>query len=168
MTAYNAINGTPAPADTYTANLIAQRTYGFDGYTTSDCGAVGDIYLPDRHHWAPPGWTWSAGESGQGVWTNDTTEKTVTAAAGAQAYALRAGTQLNCTGSEFTLDNITEAIDAGILTESHLDNALIHVFTTRMQTGEFDPAHRVPYTRITKDVIESPQHQELATEVARK
>ena len=50
MTSYNAINGTPSVADTYTVNELLPRTYGFDGYTTSDCGAVGHD-LPGA-----PGW----------------------------------------------------------------------------------------------------------------
>ncbi len=166
MTSYNAINGTPAPADTYTANLLAQRTYGFTGYTTSDCGAVGDIYQTTSHNWAPPGWTTTPTGGGQTVWTNTATGQRVSGAAGAQAYALRAGTELNCTGTEYTVDNMREAINAGILTEGAIDNALVHLFTIRMRTGEFDPASRVPYTRITKDVIESQQHQALALKVA--
>ncbi|WP_410590292.1 glycoside hydrolase family 3 C-terminal domain-containing protein [Amycolatopsis sp. lyj-23] len=165
MTSYNAINGTPSPADTYTANAIAQRTYGFDGYTTSDCGAVGDVYAPGSHNWAPPGWTTStAGAATQ--WTNTATGQQVSGAAGGQAYALRAGTQLNCTGSEATVANIQEAIKAGVLSEGVLDTALVHVFTTRMQTGEFDPPDRVAYTKITKDTIQSAEHQALAEKVA--
>ncbi|RSM50694.1 beta-glucosidase [Amycolatopsis balhimycina DSM 5908] len=165
MTSYNAINGTPAPADTYTANALAQRTYGFDGYTTSDCGAVGDIYAPGSHNWAPPGWTTTtSGAATQ--WTNTATGQKVSGAAGGQAYALRAGTQLNCTGSEATVANIQEAIKAGVFSEGVLDNALVHVFTTRMQTGEFDPPDRVAYTKITKDAIQSPEHQALAEKVA--
>jgi beta-glucosidase len=165
MTSYNAINGTPAPADTYTANALAQRTYGFDGYTTSDCGAVGDVYAPGSHNWAPPGWTTTtAGAATQ--WTNTATGQRVSGAAGGQAYALRAGTQLNCTGSEATVANIQEAIKAGVLSEGVLDNALVHVFTTRMQTGEFDPPDRVAYTKITKDQIQSAEHQALAAKVA--
>ena len=35
-----------------------------------------------------------------------------------------------------------------------------------METGEFDPADMVPYTKITKDVIQSPAHHKLAEEVA--
>jgi beta-glucosidase len=165
MTSYNAINGTPSPADTYTANELAQRTYGFDGYTTSDCGAVGDVYAPGSHNWAPPGWTTTtAGAATQ--WTNTTTGQQVSGAAGGQAYALRAGTQLNCTGSEATVANIQEAIKTGVLSEGVLDNALVHVFTTRMQTGEFDPPDRVAYTKITKDAIQSAEHQALAAKVA--
>ena len=59
MTSYNAINGTPAVANTYTVNELAQRTYGFNGYITSDCGAVGTTYnnFPIGHAWAAPGWS---------------------------------------------------------------------------------------------------------------
>jgi beta-glucosidase-like glycosyl hydrolase len=165
MTSYNAINGTPAPANTYTANELAQRTYGFNGYTTSDCGAVGDVYSTGSHNWAPPGWTTGTSNGAQ-VWTNTSTGATVSAAAGGQAYAERAGTQLNCTGAEETLSNITEAIKAGVLSEGVIDNALVHLFTLRMQTGEFDPPSSVPYTSITKDQIQSPAHQSLAEKIA--
>jgi beta-glucosidase len=156
MTSYNAVNGTPSPADIYTVNELLQRTYGFNGYTTSDCGAVGDIY--NNHQWTPPGWT--------SAWTNSATGQQVSAPAGAQAYALRAGTQLNCTGGEPTLANIQDAINAGVLSEGVLDNALVHLFTLRMETGEFDPPSRVAYTKITKSVIQSPAHQALAEKVA--
>ncbi len=165
MTSYNAINGTPAPADTYTANELAQRTYGFSGYTTSDCGAVGDVYGSGSHNWAPPGWT-TATTSGTTTWTNTASGQQVSGAAGGQAYALRAGTDLNCTGAEDTVQNIQDAIHAGILSTGVIDNALVHLFTLRMETGEFDPASQVPYTKITASVIQSPAHQALATQVA--
>jgi beta-glucosidase len=164
MTSYNAINGTPAPADTYTANELLQRTYGFSGYTTSDCGAVGDVYSRGSHNWAPPGWT--ASTSGPVTWTSNTTGQQVPGAAGGQAYAVRAGTDLNCTGAEYTPSNIQAAIKAGILSEGVIDNALMRVFTVRMETGEFDPRSQVPYTQITKDAIQSPAHQALARKVA--
>ena len=165
MTSYNAINGTPAPADTYTANELAQRTYGFNGYTTSDCGAVGDVYSSGSHNWAPPGWTTSTA-NGTTTWTSNTTGQQVPGAAGGQAYAVRAGTDLNCTGAEYTLPNIEAAIKAGILSEGVIDNALVHLFTIRMETGEFDPRSQVPYTQISKDSIQSPAHQLLAGKVA--
>jgi beta-glucosidase len=165
MTSYNAVNGTPSPANTYTANELLQRTYGFNGYTTSDCGAVGDIYNPGSHNWAPPGWTTSS-SGGAVTWTNTATGQQIPGAAGAQAYAVRAGTQLNCTGNEYTLANIQAAIKAGILSEGVIDNALVHLFTLRMQTGEFDPPSQVAYTKITKSTIQSPAHQALAEKIA--
>ncbi|WP_414641074.1 glycoside hydrolase family 3 C-terminal domain-containing protein [Actinospica sp.] len=167
MTSYNAINGTPSVADTYTADQLAQRTYGFNGYVTSDCGAIGTTYLnfPSGHDWAPTGWTTDSGGA-TGTWTNTATGTTVPAQAGGQAYALRAGTDLNCPGGENSLTNIESAIKAGALSEGVIDNALIKLFTVRMQTGEFDPPGSVPYTNITKAAIQSPAHQALATQVA--
>jgi len=165
MTSYNAINGTPSPADTYTTDTVAQRTWGFDGYITSDCGAVGDITDTASHGWAPPGWTFSV-VNGTGVWTNTATGAQISADAGGQAYALRAGTDANCTGGDATLGNIQAAIKAGILSEGVIDHALVQLFTVRMQTGEFDPPGKVSYTKITKAQIESPAHQALAEQVA--
>lgn len=166
MTSVNAINGTPAMADTYTDNQVAQRTYGFQGYTTSDC-SLGAIYraAPNGHNWAPPGWT-TDGADTNATWTNTASGAQVSGAAGAQAFALRAGTDLNCTGTEATLSNIEQAIAAGILSEGVIDNALVRIFTMRMMTGEFDPRSQVSYAHTTKDVIQSPAHQSLAEDVA--
>lgn len=161
MTSYNAVNGTPAPADTYTVNELLQATYGFGGYTTSDCGAISDVYSSGGHNWAPPGWTTNGT-----TWTNTATGKQVPAAAGGQAFALRAGTQLNCTGDELTTQNIDAAISLGLLTPGVIDSALTKLITIRMETGEFDPASKVAYTGITKAQIESPAHQALAEKVA--
>ncbi|HEV2342858.1 MAG TPA: glycoside hydrolase family 3 N-terminal domain-containing protein, partial [Actinocrinis sp.] len=167
MTSYNAINGTPAVADTYTANQIAQRTFGFNGYVTSDCGAVGTTYQnpPSGHAWAPPGWSTDGGGN-NAVWTNTTSGAKLSGQAGGEAYSLRAGTDVNCGGNENTVPNIQAAIDAGVLSQGVIDDALVHLFTIRMETGEFDPASQVPYTSITKSVIQSPAHQALATQVA--
>lgn len=167
MTSYNAINGTPAVANTYIVNELAQRTYGFNGYITSDCDAVGTTYnnFPIGHAWAAPGWRTDR-QGRKAMWTNKTTGDTVSGAAGGQAYAVRAGTCLNCTGTEYTLENIQDAIKAGILSKDVIDRALTKIFTIRMETGEFDPPDMVPYTKITKEVIQSPAHQQLAEEVA--
>ena len=166
MTSYNAINGTPAVADTYTVNQLAQRTYGFGGYITSDCGAVGTTWQlpPGGHDWAPPGWT--TDHKSNPTWTNTATGATLSGQAGGQAYALRAGTDANCTGAEATAQNIRDAIATGAMSEGVLDTALVRLFTVRMRTGEFDPPDQVEYTKISKDVIQSPEHQALAEKVA--
>ncbi|MBV9195251.1 MAG: glycoside hydrolase family 3 C-terminal domain-containing protein [Solirubrobacterales bacterium] len=167
MTSYNAINGTPSVADTYTANELLQRAYGFDGYTTADCGAVTTTYVgpPNGHDWAPPGWVTNGGGT-NAIWTNVRNGKEIAGAAGGQSYAARAGTDLNCTGTEYTLPNIQQAIKVGVLDKGVLDTALTHVLTTRMQTGEFDARADVPWTNITAREIESAAHQTLARTVA--
>jgi beta-glucosidase len=156
MTSYNAINGTPGAVNTYTVSQLAQRTFGFSGYTTSDCDAIATAWQPPPggHMWAAPGWR-SSIVNAQVIWTNTTTGATIPAATGAEAYGLRAGTQLNCTGDQATLTNIQDAIDAGILSVGVLDTDLVRLFTMRMATGEFDPPSQVSYTKIDKSVIES-------------
>src|SRR5699024_8996798 len=112
MTSYNAINGTPAVANTYTVNELLQRTFGFNGYTTSDCGAMGTTYrrFPGGHSWAAPGWQWKWDyPENKAVWINEKTGNTIPAAAGGIAYALRAGTELGCTGSNYTYSNVEAA-----------------------------------------------------------
>ncbi|HEY9241872.1 MAG TPA: glycoside hydrolase family 3 C-terminal domain-containing protein, partial [Streptosporangiaceae bacterium] len=121
----------------------------------------GDVYSSGSHDWAPPGWTTNGN-----TWTNTTSGQQVPAAAGGQAYAARAGTDLNCTGAEYTLSGIQAAIKAGILSEGVIDNALTRVLTVRMETGEFDPPGQVSYTKITKAAIQSPAHQALAEKIA--
>ena len=167
MTSYNAINGTPSVADTYTTDEVLQRTYGFNGYITSDCGAIGTTFLgpPSGHDWAAPGWVTDGGGA-NAIWTNARNGKEVSGAAGGQAYALRAGTDLNCTGAEDTSANIDQAIGANILDKGVIDTDLTHVLTTRMQTGEFDPRAGDPWTTLTAAQIQSPAHQALARTVA--
>lgn len=193
MSAYNAVNGTPAVADSFLLDTLARRTWGFGGYVTSDCGAVATTYrLPGvvigpggpvaltGHDWAPPGWRSDHGGT-DARWTERRTGRTVSGAAGGQAYALRAGTDLNCAGagddsslirSWFGEENaparIREAIDAGILSEDVIDRALARIFTLRMRTGEFDRRDRVPYTDIGSEVIDSPEHRRLTQRVAER
>jgi beta-glucosidase-like glycosyl hydrolase len=193
MSAYNAVNGTPAVADTFLLNVLARRTWGFDGYVTSDCGAIATTYrrpdviigpgIPIRftgHDWAPPGWSTDSGGV-DSLWSGPSGEPTVTGPAGGQAWALRAGTDINCAGAgsdnpnlrdwfgqENRPDLLREAIDAGVLSEGVIDRALLRLFTLRMRTGEFDPRSRVPYTRILSDEVDSEAHRRLTGEVARK
>jgi beta-glucosidase len=163
MSSYNAINGTPSPVDTYTLNELAQRTYGFAGYVSSDCPANTTAYGPAPfHNWLAPGWSAVGAPGANAAWTNHTTGQVVSAPAGGEAYALRAGTGVDCIGPEANAVSISEAIRAGVLSEGVLDTALVRMFTDRIRTGEFDPAAKVAWTRITKATIQSPAHTALA------
>src|SRR5437773_12182306 len=55
MCAYNAVDGVPACANTYLLGKTLREAWKFEGYVTSDCGAVADIttghrYTPDQEH----------------------------------------------------------------------------------------------------------------------
>ncbi len=118
MSSYNAVNGVPVSVSEEILDGLLRRTWGFDGFVVTDCGALGDVL--NNHGWRPEGW-------GNKPWTGEDVA----------AYAIRAGIDLNCgnilpayTGS---------AIASGRLTEAEVDRALVRLFTARIKTGEFDP-----------------------------
>lgn len=135
MSAYNEVNGVPAAANVHLIDNLARETYGFDGYFTSDCDAVYEIQA--GHHWQPPG------------------AAAPLDAVGRTAYANAAGEDLDCDegyhdGSNFG-NTIPTAVAAGITTqndvynENDVDVSLVRLFTTRIETGEFDAQSSVPW-----------------------
>ena len=80
------------------------------------------------------------------------------------ALSLKAGTDLNC-GSYFRL-HLKDAFDQGLVTMEDIDQALLRIFVTRIKLGVFDPPSMNPYSKISKDVVDSKPHKELAHEIA--
>ncbi|MDP9792045.1 beta-glucosidase [Catenuloplanes nepalensis] len=86
------------------------------------------------------------------------------------AAALRAGVDCMTEDGEDsapTLRHLTEALDRGLIDESHVDAAVRRILSVRFRLGEFDPPERNPYAAITVDVINCAAHQALAREAAR-
>ncbi|WP_327585540.1 glycoside hydrolase family 3 C-terminal domain-containing protein [Nonomuraea sp. NBC_00507] len=63
--------------------------------------------------------------------------------------------------------NLKAALDQGRITEADVDNAVRHALSIRTRLGHFDPDGG-PYKKITKDVINSQEHQKLNRETAAK
>ena len=79
--------------------------------------------------------------------------------------AVKAGTDLDC-GLEY--ENVVPAVRQGLLPEKDVDTAVRRLLTARFKLGMFDPPEMVPWSHIPYGVNDSPEHQELALEVARK
>ena len=146
MTAYNRVNGIPSTANTYLIDTLLRKTWGFSGHVVSDCWAVKDIV--EGHQWRPSGWTRPV----------NYTE--------AVAFCIKAGTDLEC--GDLYGEQILPALNAGLISEDDIDQALLRMFINRMKTGEFDPPEIVEYTKIKKDVIEAQEHRDLALQSARE
>ncbi|MBC7251062.1 MAG: glycoside hydrolase family 3 C-terminal domain-containing protein [Anaerolineae bacterium] len=138
MGAYNRVNGEPCCASPTLLEKILRREWGFEGYVVSDCWAIRDIYA---HH--------------QVV---DTPEA-------AAALAVKNGCDLNC-GS--TYPALLEAVKQGLISEEEIDQAVTRLFIARFRLGMFDPPEQVPYAQIPYQVVDSPQHRELALQAARE
>jgi beta-glucosidase len=67
--------------------------------------------------------------------------------------------------SEPTIEIINSALSQGLLTEDDIDTAVRHVLAIRFRLGDFDPDGG-PYAGITMDVVNAPEHQQLARRTA--
>ena len=136
MCAYNALNGAPACANDMLLQTTLRKDWKFNGFVTSDCWALTDIwkghkFAPDEEH--------------------------------AAVLALRAGTDTSC-GPEFA--SLNQALKDNLINESEIDAAVKRLFTARFRLGMFDPPQDVPYTRIPFSEVDSQAHRMLARKVA--
>jgi beta-glucosidase len=136
MCAYNALDGEPCCANTFLLDTVLRHQWGFQGYITSDCGAIGDIY--QGHHYA-------------------------SSALNAAALSLKRGVNLNC-GNIY--GNLSEALQKGLITQQELDSSLADLLRIRFRLGMFDPKDMNPYNAIPASVINSPAHRALARQAA--
>lgn len=140
MGAYNAVNGVPCCADPFLLDSLLRKQWGFEGYVVSDCGGIRDIWGQRQHHYV------------------DTPEE-------AAAVAVKAGCNLCCGGD---YDALVQAVQKGLLSEADIDEALYYTLWTRFRLGLFDPPEQVPYAKYTIADNNTPEHSEVALEVARQ
>jgi beta-glucosidase len=148
MCAYNAIYGFPACASPLLLKQKLRGAWKFDGFVTSDCGAIGDFYSIEKQ-----GFSGTAGHR----FSPD--------AAHASATAVLAGTDTSC-GDEY--DALPQAVKEGLLPESALDTAVKRLFTARIRLGLFDPPAQVEYAQLPFSHVDSEEHRALARDVAEK
>jgi beta-glucosidase len=140
MSAYNAVNGIPAPANKFLLQDTLRDQWGFPGAVVGDVDNVADMWRPGAHEY-------------------------VKDAAEASALAIKAGTDL-CSGK--TYEALHESLKRGLVTKADLDVALRRLFYLRFKLGQFDPPDRVAYRSIPISENDSPAHDALALEAARQ
>ena len=140
MGAYSALNGVPDCANYFLLTDLLRKQWGFEGYVVSDCGAIGDIWDRGQHHYV------------------GTPEE-------AAAAAVKAGCNLCCGGD---YNSLARAVQKGLIAEKEIDQALYYTLWTRFRLGLFDPAEKVPYSKITIKDNDTPEHRQLALQIARQ
>ncbi len=139
MTAYNRYAGQPASASDVLLTDVLYGKWEYDGYVTSDCGAINDMWRnhrtsPDKPH--------------------------------AAALAVIHGTHTDC--GDNTYLSLVEAVKSGLIEEARVDDAVEKLFEIRIRMGMFDPAGSTPWDTIGTDVLESDAHKAHALEMARE
>lgn len=108
MCSYNEVNGVPSCANTKLLQM-ARQSWKFDGYITSDCRAVEDVF--DTHHYAA------------------TPQEAI-------ADVLRAGMDLEC-GKWFD-EHLVEAYNVKKIVDEDINRALTNLLLIQMRLGRFD------------------------------
>jgi beta-glucosidase len=144
MCAYNSINGQPACVNEFLLQDQLRGKWNFQGYVVSDCDAVVNIFRD--HHF-----------------TRTQPE--------ASALAIQRGLDNECIDFAKVSDDhdfkpYFDAYKLGILKESEIDTALIHLFTARVKLGMFDPSEMGPYSKINEKELDSAEHRALARKLA--
>ena len=140
MCAYQRIDGDPCCGNTRYEQHILRDIWGFDGIITSDCGAINDFYMKGHHEVSPD-------------------------AAAASAKGVLSGTDVEC-GSSYRA--LPEAVRRGDIKEEDLDRSLRRLLIERMRVGDLDSDELVPWSKIGTEVVASPEHKQLALEMARQ
>ncbi|KAG7394684.1 hypothetical protein PHYBOEH_004840 [Phytophthora boehmeriae] len=138
MCSYNAVNGIPSCADKGLLTDVVRGKWKFDGYIASDCVAVADVIY--QHHYT------------------QSPERTC-------ATTLDAGMDLNC--GLFLKQHLPKALEQGIVTTEMIHTALKNQFRVLMRLGMFEKGEQ-PFANITKDMVDTVAHRELALDAARQ
>jgi beta-glucosidase len=144
MCAYNSVNGQPACVNEFLLQNQLRGKWNFQGYVVSDCAAVINIFRDHRFTKTQPE---------------------------ASALAIQRGMDNECLNYEDIKDDrdykpYLDAYKQGFLKESEIDTALIRLFTARFRLGMFDPPQMVPYSKIDEKELNSPEHREMARQLA--
>ena len=138
MGAYSALDGVPDCANSFLLTDLLRKQWGFEGYVVSDCDAIGDVWR--SHHYV----------------------KTPEEAA---AAAVKAGCNLCCGGD---YNALVRAVQQDLVTQKDIDQALYYTLWTRFKLGLFDPSVKTSYSKITIADNDTPEHQQVALELARQ
>ncbi|HUB31011.1 MAG TPA: glycoside hydrolase family 3 C-terminal domain-containing protein [Terracidiphilus sp.] len=140
MCAYNSVDNVPACASKMLLGDILRGDWGFQGFVTSDCGAIDDFSQPNGHHYSKNHETGSAA-------------------------GVLGGTDTNCGTAYLAL---TDAVHHNLISESQIDVSVKRLFTARMKLGMFDPPGKVPYASLPFSVVNSVENAALALRASRE
>ena len=138
MTAYNAVNGTPATASRHLLADILRGEWGYGGFVVSDVGAVDGIVKGHRF------------------------SKT---AADGVAAAVAAGLDI---GGDRNLEAAREAVLSGRIPQKRLDECLVRTFAERFRLGLAGTDDPTPWSSLGAADVASEAHRAKALEAAEK
>jgi len=139
MCAYNRVNGEPCCTGNTLLQTILRKEWKFKGHVVTDCWALEDIWKQHR-----------------------VMQNSVEVA----AAAIRAGVNLDC--SNMLQDDVSKALQQGLLKMHEIDSALAGILRTQVKLGFFDDGGLKQYAAYGNDSIANEWHRSLARQMARE
>ena len=139
MNSFNEINGIPATADTYIQRTLLKGEWGFQGFTVSDWGSIGEIV---SHRYAA-----------------DPRD--------AARAAVLAGSDMDMESRSY-IENLKSLVEDGTISEDYIDDAVRRILLRKFQLGLFDDPFRYCDTLRERSTILSPELRELSREAGKK
>ena len=138
MSAYMDLNGVPASGNRWLLTDVLRDELGFEGFVVSDANAVRSL---ETQHFA-----------------RDLTD--------AAARAMHAGLDMEMCMMDAAYSRLPQAIEAGLIDEAELDQAVRRVLTAKIQLGLFE----APYVEEANsaEVLGRPDHRDVSRHAAEK
>ncbi|MDP4149989.1 MAG: xylan 1,4-beta-xylosidase [Bacteroidota bacterium] len=140
MCAYQRLDDEPCCGNNRLLQQILRDQWGFKYMVVSDCGAISDFWQ---------------------------SHKVSSDAIHAAAKGELAGTDVEC-GYNYAFKSLPAAVHKGLITEQEVDKHLMRTLEGRFELGEMDPDSLVSWSKIPMSVVNSPEHQQLALDMARE
>lgn len=139
MNGFNEVGGIPVTADVRLQRQLLKGDWGFEGMVVSDWGSIGELM--------PHGIAADLKQAAQ--------------------LAITAGSDMDMESSAY-LQHLPALVEAGLVDEKLIDDAVRRVLLLKAKLGLFDDPYRYCDEQREKDLIYSASHQAAARDVARK
>ena len=139
MNGFNEIGGVPVTASSHLQRQILKGEWGFEGFVVSDWESIAELTV-------------------HGV-AADRRQ--------AAAMAIAAGSDVDMQ-SEAYLDHLADLVQAGVVSEMQIDDAVRRILTIKFRLGLFDDPYRYCDADRERRVVLSREHLEAARDVARR
>ena len=139
MNGFNEIGGLPVTASSHLQRQILKGEWGFEGFVVSDWESIGEL----------------------------TVHAVATDLRQAAAMAITAGSDMDMQ-SEAYLHHLADLVDAGVVSEELIDDAVRRVLRVKFRLGLFDDPYRYCDADRERRVILSREHLDAARDVARR
>ncbi|MBS1603000.1 MAG: glycoside hydrolase family 3 C-terminal domain-containing protein [Bacteroidetes bacterium] len=140
MCAYQRLDDEPCCGNNRLLQDILRDQWGFKYMVVSDCGAISDFWQ---------------------------SHKVSSDAAHAASKGALAGTDVEC-GYNYAFKSLPDAVHRGLISEKEVDLHLVRAMAGRFELGEMDPDSIVSWSKLPMTVVNSPEHQRLALEMAQE